>query len=97
MSQRFAKELRRELPEVDAFIGLDQVTQLGDVVEKILNKRPTPTSTLNANKVGRWMLSVRRWALTPRISILRSPTIGPPTFPITTRRVSDLLRRIPLT
>src|SRR5258707_2043347 len=36
MSQRFARELRNELPEVDAFIGLDQVTQLGDVVEKIL-------------------------------------------------------------
>src|SRR5262245_27360416 len=33
MSQRFARELRNELPEVDAFIGLDQVTQLGDVVE----------------------------------------------------------------
>jgi ribosomal protein S12 methylthiotransferase len=45
MSQRFARELHNELPEVDAFIGLDQVTQLGDVVEKILSKRPT----LNAN------------------------------------------------
>jgi ribosomal protein S12 methylthiotransferase len=39
MSQRFARELRNELPEVDAFIGLDQVAQLGDVVEKLL-KRP---------------------------------------------------------
>src|ERR1700745_880947 len=29
MSQRFAKELRHEMPEVDAFIGLDQVSQLG--------------------------------------------------------------------
>ena len=29
MSQRFAKELHNELPEVDAFIGLDQVSQLG--------------------------------------------------------------------
>jgi ribosomal protein S12 methylthiotransferase len=28
MSQRFAKELRREMPEVDAFIGLEQVAQL---------------------------------------------------------------------
>src|SRR5215510_11797449 len=34
MSQRFARELRNELPEVNAFIGLDQVTQLGEVVEK---------------------------------------------------------------
>src|SRR5881227_91314 len=29
MSQRFAKELLREMPEVDAFIGLDQVSELG--------------------------------------------------------------------
>jgi ribosomal protein S12 methylthiotransferase len=44
MSQRFARELREEMPEVDAFIGLDQVSQLGDIVEKILKKR----ATLNA-------------------------------------------------
>jgi len=58
MSQRFARELRNELPEVDAFIGLDQVTQLGDVVEKILSKRPTPNAqrpTLNAKG---WTLGV---------------------------------------
>src|SRR6516225_4437176 len=36
MSQRFARELRDELPEVDAFIGLDQVTQLGAIVEKVM-------------------------------------------------------------
>src|SRR5213592_3777873 len=40
MSQRFAKELRQEMPEVDAFIGLDQVAQLGEIVQKILAKRP---------------------------------------------------------
>ncbi len=40
MSQRFARELREEIPEVDAFIGLDQVGQLGEIVEKILEKRP---------------------------------------------------------
>jgi len=41
MSQRFARELREEMPEVDAFIGLDQVSQLGEIVEKILKKRAT--------------------------------------------------------
>ncbi len=41
MSQRFAKELRQEMPEVDAFIGLDQVKELGAIVEKVLGKRPT--------------------------------------------------------
>src|SRR4030095_11205497 len=44
MSQRFARELRKEMPEVDAFIGLDQVSQLGEIVEKVLKKR----ATLNA-------------------------------------------------
>src|SRR5256886_12911288 len=28
MSQRFARELRQEMPEVDAFIGLDEVKEL---------------------------------------------------------------------
>src|SRR5438132_9053446 len=46
MSQRFARELREEMPEVDAFIGLDQVSQLGEIIEKILRKRPT----LNSDK-----------------------------------------------
>jgi ribosomal protein S12 methylthiotransferase len=36
MSQRFARELHKELPEVDAFLGLDQVSQLGEIVEKIV-------------------------------------------------------------
>jgi ribosomal protein S12 methylthiotransferase len=41
MSQRFARELHNELPEVDAFIGLDQVKELGQIVERILGKSPT--------------------------------------------------------
>jgi ribosomal protein S12 methylthiotransferase len=36
MSQRFARDLREAMPEVDAFIGLDQIKDLGTVVEKIL-------------------------------------------------------------
>jgi ribosomal protein S12 methylthiotransferase len=53
MSQRFARELRKELPEVDAFIGLDQVSQLGDVVEKLLGKRSTPNvQSLSFNSDG---------------------------------------------
>src|SRR5438552_9961545 len=38
MSQRFARELREEIPEVDAFIGLDEVKQLGTIVERVLAK-----------------------------------------------------------
>ena len=53
MSQRFAKDLHNELPEVDAFIGLDQVGELGTIMERILGKRPTPnylTSALNVER-----------------------------------------------
>src|SRR5262249_2360993 len=46
MSQRFAKELHHEMPEVDAFIGLDQVSELGAIVQKVLEKR----ATLNADR-----------------------------------------------
>ena len=36
MSQRFSNQLRQSIPEVDAFIGLDQVSELGAIVEKVL-------------------------------------------------------------
>src|SRR5450432_561144 len=38
MSQRFAAELRASLPEVDAFIGLDQVRDLGAIVERVVRE-----------------------------------------------------------
>src|SRR6058998_3827768 len=36
MSQRFARELREEMPEVDAFIGLDEVKELGATVGRVI-------------------------------------------------------------
>ncbi|MDQ3546069.1 MAG: hypothetical protein M3429_06075, partial [Verrucomicrobiota bacterium] len=36
MSQRFAAELLASMPEVDAFIGLDQVRELGAIVERVV-------------------------------------------------------------
>lgn len=45
MSQRFAHELRQSLPEVDAFIGLDQVAELGSIVEKVLNRSAQEKTT----------------------------------------------------
>jgi ribosomal protein S12 methylthiotransferase len=44
MSQRFSEELREQLPEVDAFIGLDQVRELGTIVERVLQKHRTPNT-----------------------------------------------------
>jgi ribosomal protein S12 methylthiotransferase len=38
MSQRFSKELPGALPEVDAFIGLDQVTKVAPIIQGIFDK-----------------------------------------------------------
>lgn len=38
LSQRFQKDLPGLLPEVDAFIGLDQVTDVASIVRKTLNR-----------------------------------------------------------
>ena len=36
MAQRFSKELAAEMPEVDAFIGIDQIADAGSVIERLL-------------------------------------------------------------
>jgi ribosomal protein S12 methylthiotransferase len=38
MAQRFAGELRASMPEVDAFIGLDQLTQIAPIIEGLMAK-----------------------------------------------------------
>jgi ribosomal protein S12 methylthiotransferase len=38
MSQRFSTELAKEMPEIDAFMGLDQITQAGEIVRRVLDK-----------------------------------------------------------
>jgi ribosomal protein S12 methylthiotransferase len=38
MAQRFSKDLKGELHEVDAFIGLDQVTKVAPIIEEIYAK-----------------------------------------------------------
>jgi ribosomal protein S12 methylthiotransferase len=60
MSQRFARELCQEMPEVDAFIGLDQVSELGAIVEKVLSKRRTPNAELPTPNADDSMFDVRR-------------------------------------
>jgi ribosomal protein S12 methylthiotransferase len=62
MSQRFARELRKEMPEVDAFVGLDQVAQLGELVENILSKRPTLNAQRSMPNAVDSALDVRRSA-----------------------------------
>jgi ribosomal protein S12 methylthiotransferase len=45
MAQRFSKELLGEMPEVDAFIGLDQVANAGSIIQQVLD-RPAGASPL---------------------------------------------------
>jgi ribosomal protein S12 methylthiotransferase len=42
LTQRYPKELRAELPEVDAIIGLNEVPRIGTIVREILEKHASP-------------------------------------------------------
>ncbi|MGB3118416.1 MAG: 30S ribosomal protein S12 methylthiotransferase RimO [Verrucomicrobiales bacterium] len=45
LSQRFRQELPGLLPEVDAFIGLDQITQVAPIIVKLFGPETAPTGT----------------------------------------------------
>jgi len=45
MAQRFAGELSASMPEVDAFIGLDQLTQIAPIIEGLLAKERERTGS----------------------------------------------------
>ena len=47
LAQRFAKELVHQLPEVDAFMGLDQVSEAATIVRKALGDRASEADPLN--------------------------------------------------
>ncbi len=55
LSQRFREELPKLMPEVDAFMGIDQVAQVGDIVGKAIANRATkvqsPKSKVQTGKV----------------------------------------------
>jgi ribosomal protein S12 methylthiotransferase len=45
MAQRFASELRTSMPEVDAFIGLDQLTQIAPIIESLMARERVEEET----------------------------------------------------
>jgi len=47
MSQRFANELASEIPEVDAFMGLDQIAHVGEIVQKVVRRQGAAGAPLN--------------------------------------------------
>ena len=70
MSQRFAAELRAALPEVDAFIGLDQVHELGAIIERVMGEdgaRGENFVTARPTYIPDW--DTPRFRLTPAHSV----------------------------
>jgi ribosomal protein S12 methylthiotransferase len=52
LPQRFREELPKLLPEVDAFMGIDQVAQVGDIVKQALAHRAERLSAAAAKPVA---------------------------------------------
>jgi ribosomal protein S12 methylthiotransferase len=70
MSQRFAKDLPNALPEVDAFIGLDQVTKVAPIIEEIYAKErgrnEAPVSFIEGRSTWIPDYDTPRFRLTPK-------------------------------
>ncbi len=69
LSQRFSKELPGLMPEVDAFIGLDQITQVAPIIEGLLGKKKTADKPDNlVTKQPRYIpdYDTPRFRLTPK-------------------------------
>ena len=65
MSQRFARDLRDEMPEVDAFIGLDEVQELGAIVEKVMGNEELDLAFTDARPTYIPDYDTPRFRLTP--------------------------------
>lgn len=70
MSQRFSKDLPNALPEVDAFIGLDQVTKVAPIIEEIYAKErgqnEAPVSFIQGRSTYIPDYDTPRFRLTPK-------------------------------
>ncbi|HTX67185.1 MAG TPA: 30S ribosomal protein S12 methylthiotransferase RimO [Opitutaceae bacterium] len=68
MAQRFARDLPGALPEVDAFIGLDQITTVAPVIEGLYARDRTagPVSHVTARSTFIPDYDTPRFRLTPR-------------------------------
>ena len=70
MAQRYARELPGELPEVDAFIGLDQVTKIAPIIEEIFarerGRKDAPGSFVTPRSIYIPDYDTPRFRLTPR-------------------------------
>jgi ribosomal protein S12 methylthiotransferase len=69
MSQRFSKDLPGSMPEVDAFIGLDQITRVAPIIEEIFARergsKAAPASFVTARSTFIPDFDTPRFRLTP--------------------------------
>jgi ribosomal protein S12 methylthiotransferase len=67
MSQRFAQELPGLMPDVDAFIGLDQVTQVAPIIQNLLGIKDAEQEN-HVTKKPQWIpdYDTPRFRLTPK-------------------------------
>ena len=69
MSQRFSKQLPGSLPEVDAFIGLDQITKVAPIIEEIFARergsKDAPANFVTARSTFIPDYDTPRFRLTP--------------------------------
>ena len=75
MAQRFSKDLASELPEVDAFIGLDQVAETAAIIEQVLARSPGQFSIPNFQSSIHSQLGDEKWE--PLNLVSRKPVYIP--------------------
>jgi ribosomal protein S12 methylthiotransferase len=92
LTQRFTGDLPKLLPEVDAFIGIDQVAKIPDVVEQVLKRRQTAPRSLPpgpAKSRPKRVVQQEQSASTPLVAVTRRPRYVPdyatPRFRLTPR------------
>lgn len=70
MSQRFSQELPDLMPDVDAFIGLDQLTQVAPIIEKLMGRTRVATEAPenHVTEKPQWIpdYDTPRFRLTPK-------------------------------
>ena len=54
MAQRFSKNLASEMPEVDAFIGLDQVADAAGIIEQVFARSSAPSAIASSLTDAAW-------------------------------------------
>jgi ribosomal protein S12 methylthiotransferase len=98
LTQRYADELPQLLPEVDAFIGIDQVTRIPDIVHQAVERRAqrlhSSANTSPSTPSGGRNLPDPKPAAAPLVEVRRRPRYIPdystPRFRLTPRHFAYL-------